>query len=38
MDIGYLWFNLIGCILAVIIAVLAQGILPKGQTNAIESV
>lgn len=32
MDIGYLWFNLIGCILAVIIALILQGVFKPGRS------
>jgi Na+/proline symporter len=37
MNIGYLWFNLIGCILAVMIALLVQSILNLSSNNTIKS-
>lgn len=37
MEIGYLWFNLIGCILAVIIAILTQTLVNLGPRKATPS-
>ncbi len=33
-DIGYLWFNLIGCALVVVLSLVAQAALPRGETPA----
>ncbi|GHG66639.1 sodium:solute symporter [Comamonas sp. JC664] len=33
-DIGYLWFNLIGCALVVVLSLMAQAVLPRGETPA----
>jgi Na+/proline symporter len=37
IDIGYLWFNLIGCILAVMIALLVQSLLNLKPKNLVKS-
>ncbi|MDQ8194174.1 sodium:solute symporter [Coraliomargarita sp. SDUM461004] len=37
VDIGYLWFNLIGCILAVVIALLVQSLLNIRPNKSIQS-
>ncbi|RKH74755.1 sodium:solute symporter [Corallococcus aberystwythensis] len=33
-DVGYLWFNVIGCALVVVLSLVMQGILPRGETQA----
>ncbi|MBN9687398.1 MULTISPECIES: sodium:solute symporter [unclassified Corallococcus] len=33
-DVGYLWFNVIGCALVVALSLVMQGVLPRGETPA----
>ncbi|MCY1033311.1 sodium:solute symporter [Corallococcus sp. BB11-1] len=33
-DVGYLWFNVIGCALVMVLSLVMQGVLPRGETPA----